>query len=164
MLPCLFRKCSCLHKDSHLKNKKPGSKAYERFDKYNATCTIGAASAAGASSLNQRNGLLEFVNELDNWDAKHAPGKRPSQEGTPDREASERANVAATSSQALQQNMALEPHSLEVDKIEMSPAALQTLRMMMRGGNHEWQGGGRLTYVVAHAHEDRHRTRSRNAT
>lgn len=105
--------------------KVPGSKAWDRSEKYKAAKTVMEAKELKASWQDMTSdfdkGFLKFVTS--EMEVDHVSSKRGPQEGTPDREALARSKAAARSS---------EEEKFELSKVEMSAATIQTLRMMLR--------------------------------
>ena len=118
--------------------KKPGSKAYERYDKYKAAKTIGEAQSLGANWQDLTGDFEKAYLTLckTNDDASMSANTRGAQQGTPDREASDRAKMPATASTGANPSRAMipvsEPRKLDLDKVEISSATMQAFRMMMR--------------------------------
>ena len=114
--------------------KKPGSKAFGRFDRYKTATTIRDATAKGA---NWQDLTADFEREYLKIPAlmpvdEAGPGstKRSAPEGTPDREAGARSKMHSTTSIVPK---ALVPEASEpVTKVEMSAATIAALRAMMR--------------------------------
>ena len=109
--------------------KTPGSKAYQRYDKYKSSNTIGEATQQGANwqdlTVDFEKGWLTMPDSPNIMDVDAPSGaKRAHTEGTPDREATSRAK-------ALAREADHHPH-VETQKIEMSPATITALRMMLR--------------------------------
>ena len=109
--------------------KKPGSKAFERFDRY-----IGDATAKGANWQDLTADFEKEYLKIPDLVALDAAGsgstKRTVPEGTPDREADARSKMQSTTTIVPK---ALIPESIEpVSKVEMSAATIAALRAMMR--------------------------------
>ena len=109
--------------------KTPGSKAYQRYDKYKSSHTIGEATHQGANwqdlTVDFEKGWLTTPDSPGIMDLDVPSGaKRAHTEGTPDREANSRAKALAREAE-LQQHV-------ETQKVEMSPATITALRMMLR--------------------------------
>ena len=114
--------------------KKPGSKAFERFDRYKTATTIGDATAKGANWQDLTGDFeKEYLKIPDLMLVDEAgPGstKRAAPEGTPDREADARSKMSSTTTIVPK---ALIPEASEpVSKVEMSAATIAALRGMMR--------------------------------
>eukprot|EP00438_Fugacium_kawagutii_P021130 Skav213920 [mRNA] locus=scaffold1439:281483:285889:+ [translate_table: standard] len=117
--------------------KKIGSKAHERYEKYKAATSIGEAHANGAKwddlTTDFDKAYLKFRDVEDS--AMSSAPKRAAPEGTPDREAEARAKQQLTEvvKKTLGESAAdVAPKGVETNKIEMNPATIQALRMMMR--------------------------------
>ena len=114
--------------------KKPGSKAFERFDRYKTATTIGDATAKGANWQDLTGDFeKEYLKIPDLMPVDAAgPGstKRAAPEGTPDREADATSKMSSTTTIVPK---ALIPEASEpVSKVEMSAATIAALRGMMR--------------------------------
>ena len=104
-------------------SKTPGSKAYQRYDKYKSSNTIGQATHQGTNwqdlTVDFEKGWLTTPDSpsIMEVDVAHT-------EGTPHREATSRAKALARETE----------HHLHVEtqKVEMSPATIMALRMMLR--------------------------------
>ena len=112
--------------------KKPGSKAWDRYEAYKGTTTIAQATEnkAGWQDLTAdfEKGFLKIMQEMD-VDTAQGSTKRPAPEGTPDREAQ-----ARTKAQASELMPRILPTEVQdpVSKVEMSAATIATLRAVMR--------------------------------
>ena len=112
--------------------KKPGSKAWDRYEAYKGTTTIAQATEnkAGWQDLTAdfEKGFLKIMQEMD-VDTAQSSTKRPAPEGTPDREAQ-----ARTKAQASDLMPRILPTEVQdpVSKVEMSAATIATLRAVMR--------------------------------
>ena len=109
--------------------KTPGSKAYQRYDKYKSSNTIGEATHQGANwqdlTVDFEKGWLTIPESPGIMEVDVASGaKRAHTEGTPDREATSRAKALARETEHHQH--------VETQKVEMSPATIMALRMMLR--------------------------------
>ena len=109
--------------------KTPGSKAYQRYDKYKSSNTIGEATHQGANwqdlTVDFEKGWLTTPDSPGIMEVDVASGaKRAHTEGTPDREATSRAKALARETEHHQH--------VETQKVEMSPATIMALRMMLR--------------------------------
>ena len=109
--------------------KTPGSKAYQRYDKYKSNNTIGEVTQQGANwqdlTVDFEKGWLTTPDSPGIMDVDAPSGaKRAHTEGTPDREATIRAKTLAREAEHHQQ--------VETQKIEMSSATITALRMMLR--------------------------------
>ena len=109
--------------------KTPGSKAYQRYDKYKSSNTIGEATQQGANwqdlTVDFEKGWLTTPDSPGIMDVDAPSGaKRAHTEGTPDREATIRAKALAREAEHHQQ--------VETQKIEMSSATITASRMMLR--------------------------------
>ena len=114
--------------------KKPGSKAFERFDRYKMATTIGDATAKGANWQDLPADFEKEYLKIPDLMALDAAGsgstKRTAPEGTPDREADARSKMQSSTTIIPK---ALIPESSEpVSKVEMSAATIAALRAMMR--------------------------------
>ena len=114
--------------------KKPGSKSWDRYEKYKASDTVGAASSLGASwsdiSGDFERGYLTFKDE-------NMPGvsKRGAPNGTPDREAQTRAKHKprdATSNPLMLALPSETSSNTGSAQLEMSAATIATFRAIMR--------------------------------
>eukprot|EP00438_Fugacium_kawagutii_P009487 Skav204860 [mRNA] locus=scaffold1883:198033:203581:+ [translate_table: standard] len=121
--------------------KKIGSKAHERYEKYKAATSIGEAHANGAKwddlTTDFDKAYLKFRDVEDS--AMSSAPKRAAPEGTPGREAEARAKQQLTgvAPRTLEKTLGgsaadVAPKGVETNKIEMNPATIQALRMMMR--------------------------------
>ena len=114
--------------------KKPGSKAFERFDRYKTATTIGDATAKGANWQDLTGDFEKESLKIPDLMLVDAAGpgstKRAAPEGTPDREADARSKMGSTTTIVPK---ALIPEVSEpVSKVEMSAATIAALRGMMR--------------------------------
>ena len=114
--------------------KKPGSKAFERFDRYKTATTIGDATAKGANWQDLTGDFEKEYLKIPDLMLVDAAGpgstKRAVPEGTPDREADARSKMGSTTTIVPK---ALIPEVSEpVSKVEMSAATIAALRGMMR--------------------------------
>ena len=114
--------------------KKPGSKAFERFDRYKTATTIGDATAKGANWQDLTGDFEKEYLKIPDLMLVDAAGpgstKRAAPEGTPDREADARSKMGSTTTIFPK---ALIPEVSEpVSKVEMSAATIAALRGMMR--------------------------------
>ena len=114
--------------------KKPGSKAFERFDRYKMATTIGDATAKGANWQDLTADFEKEYLKIPDLMALDAAGsgstKRTAPEGTPDREANARSKMQSTTTIVPKASI---PESSEpVSKVEMSAATIAALRAMMR--------------------------------
>ena len=114
--------------------KKPGTKSWERYDKYKSAGSVGQATSLGASwsdlSTDFEKGYLTFKDE-------NTPGaaKRGAPDGTPDREAHNRAKhkPKEPSPKPLMLGMASDVvGSAGSAPLEMSAATVATFRAIMR--------------------------------
>ena len=114
--------------------KKPGSKSWDRYEKYKASDTVGAASSLGASwsdiSGDFERGYLTFKDE-------DMPGvsKRGAPNGTPDREAQNRAKHKPRDASSNPLMLALPSETSSNTgsaQLEMSAATIATFRAIMR--------------------------------
>ena len=112
--------------------KKPGSKAWDRYEAYKGTTTIAQATEnkAGWQDLTAdfEKGFLKIMQEME-VEAAQGSTKRPAPEGTPDREA--QARTKAQASDLMPRTL---PTKVEdpISKVEMSAATIATLRAVMR--------------------------------
>ena len=114
--------------------KKPGSKAFERFDRYKTATTIGDATNKGANWQDLTTDFeKEFLKIPDLMPVDAAgPGstKRGAPAGTPDREADARSKMH--SSAAMVPKILIPEANDPISKVEMSAATITALRAMMR--------------------------------
>ena len=117
--------------------KSPGSKAYQRYDKYKGSTTIQDATQNGANwqdiTVDFEKGWLVVEGFTGVMEVDEAGGaKRTHPEGTPDREASTRARPHAR--EAPPTTLSNRPNNAEIEthKVEMSAATMAAFRMMMR--------------------------------
>ena len=117
--------------------KSPGSKAYQRYEKYKGSTTIQDATQNGANwqdiTVDFEKGWLVVEDLADLMVIEEAGGaKRTHPEGTPDREASTRARPHAR--EAPPTTLSSRHHNAEIEtqKVEMSAATMAAFRMMMR--------------------------------
>ena len=112
--------------------KKPGSKAWDRYEAYKGTTTIAQATEnkAGWQDLTAdfEKGFLKIMSEMD-VDTTQGATKRPAPEGTPDREA--QARTKAQASEVMPRILPTEVQD-PISKVEMSAATIATLRAVMR--------------------------------
>ena len=112
--------------------KKPGSKAWDRYEAYKGTTTIAQATEnkAGWQDLTAdfEKGFLKIMQEMD-VDTAQGSTKRPAPEGTPDREA--QARTKAQASDLMPRALPTEVQE-PISKVEMSAATIATLRAVMR--------------------------------
>ena len=112
--------------------KKPGSKAWDRYEAYKGTTTIAQATEnkAGWQDLTAdfEKGFLKIMSEM-GVDTTQGATKRPAPEGTPDRE-----TQARTKAQASEVMPRILPTEVQdpISKVEMSAATIATLRAVMR--------------------------------
>ena len=112
--------------------KAPGTKAWDRYEKYKRATTVAEAKdkKAGWQDLTSdfEKGFLKFVG-VEHMDTSGSAVKRPAPEGTPHKEAQARSKS---------QPVDLVPRVLPteapdaISKVEMSAATIATLRMVMR--------------------------------
>ena len=111
--------------------KKPGSKAWDRYEAYKGTTTIAQATEnkAGWQDLTAdfEKGFLKIMSEM--VDTTQGATKRPAPEGTPDREA--QARTKAQASEVMPRILPTEVQD-PISKVEMSAATIATLRAVMR--------------------------------
>ena len=114
--------------------KKPGSKAFERFDRYKTATTIGDATHKGANWQDLTTDFeKEFLKipDLMPVDAEGQIGtKRGAPAGTPDREADARSKMH--SSATMVPKVLIPEANDPISKVEMSAATITALRAMMR--------------------------------
>ena len=114
--------------------KKPGSKAFERFDRYKAATTIGDATNKGANWQDLTTDFeKEFLKipDLIPSDVDGQGGtKRGAPAGTPDREADARSKMH--SSATMVPKVLIPEANDPISKVEMSAATITALRAMMR--------------------------------
>ena len=112
--------------------KKPGSKAWDRYEAYKGTTTIAQATGnkAGWQDLTAdfEKGFLKIMQEMD-VDTAQRTTKRPAPEGTPDREVQTR--MKAQASDLMPRILPREMQD-PVSKVKMSAATIATLRAVMR--------------------------------
>ena len=113
----------------------PGSKAFQRYEKYKPSKTVGEAMGAGANwqdiTGDFERGLLVVV-DVD-MPGEGGPGssvKRGAPDGTPDREASARAK--APLKEVVPRSVLNDGMEIETSRVEMSSATIAALRSMMR--------------------------------
>ena len=118
--------------------KKPGSKAWERYEKHKTAQTIGDAVALGAQWQDLRADFDKKFLRFSDADMPPA-SKRAAPDGAPDREAQNRAKHKPSQAVAplamIMQPQASTP--MASSQVEMSAATMQTLRAMMREELHE---------------------------
>lgn len=109
--------------------KKPGSKAWERYEKYKGAKTVGETQALGAKwedlTGDFENKYLKITELKENEHSSSA--KRAAPIGTPDREAMARSKQPSTEVQPLGMGSEME---METAKVETNHATIQALRMM----------------------------------
>lgn len=116
--------------------KTPGSKAFQRYEKYKGSTTIGETMGHGANwqdiSGDFERQVLTIVNAetMEEVGATSSAPKRGPPEGTPDREALSRAKVPAK--EVAPKVLLQEGIATETNKIEMSAATIAAMRAMMR--------------------------------
>ena len=115
--------------------KKPGSKAWERFEKYKGAHTIAEAQTHGAK-WEDLSGDFEkdYMKFTDLHDVEMVSStKRAAPSGTPDREAESRAKQSYTElvPKALNTEMT-RSDAITTNKVEFSAATMSALRTMMR--------------------------------
>ena len=109
--------------------KKPGSRAWDRYEAYKGTTTIAQATENKQDlTADFEKGFLKIMPEMD-VDTTQGATKRPVPEGTPDREAQ-----ARTKAQASDLMPRIFPTEVQepISKVEMSAATIATLRAVMR--------------------------------
>ena len=113
--------------------KKPGSKSFERFDRYKTATTIGDATTKGANwqdlSTDFEKGYLKVPHLMDADAQGSGSTKRTAPEGTPDREAEARSKMPSTE---LMPRALVQENQDPISKVEMSAATISALRTMMR--------------------------------
>ena len=115
--------------------KTPGSKAFQRYDKYKPSKTVGEAMGAGANwqdiTGDFERGLLVVVDvDMPGEGGAGSSVKRGAPEGTPDREASARAK--APLKELVPRSVLNDGMEIETSRVEMSSATIAALRSMMR--------------------------------
>ena len=115
--------------------KTPGSKAFQRYEKYKRSKMVGEAMGAGANWQDITGdiecGLLVVV-DVD-MPGEGGPGssvKRGAPDGTPDREAS--ALAKAPLKEVVPRSVLNDGMEIETSRVEMSTATIAALRSMMR--------------------------------
>ena len=112
--------------------KKPGTKAWDRYETYKGTTTIAQATENKASwqdlTGDFEKGFLKIMQEME-IEAAQGSTKRPAPEGTPDREA--QARTKAQASDLMPRTLPTEVQD-PISKVEMSAATIATLRAVMR--------------------------------
>ena len=110
--------------------KKPGSKAWERFEKYKKAKTIGEATTLGAQ---WQDISADFEKEFLTFADVDMPvlSKRSAPDGTPDKEAKARSRPRPAQ---VHEGAVSAPSNQEVanTQLEMSAATISILRTMMR--------------------------------
>ena len=112
--------------------KAPGTKAWDRYEKYKKATTVAEAKDKKAGWLDLTSdfekGFLKFVG-VEQMDTSGSAVKRPAPEGTPDKEAQ-----ARSKSQPVDLVPRVLPTEVPdaISKVEMSAATIATLRMVMR--------------------------------
>ena len=117
--------------------KSPGSKAYQRYEKYKGSTTIQDATQHGANwqdiTVDFEKGWLVVEGFTELMEVEEAGGaKRTHPEGTPDREASTRARPQAREAVPTALSNRTNNAEIETHKVEMSAATMAAFRMMMR--------------------------------
>ena len=114
--------------------KKPGSKAFERCDRYKTATTIGHATSKGANWQDLTTDFeKEFLKipDLMPVDAEGSGGtKRGAPAGTPDPEADARSKMHSTA--AMVPKVLIPEANGPISTVEMSAATITALRAMMR--------------------------------
>ena len=118
--------------------KKVGSKAWEGYEKYKTATTVGGATRPRA----QRQDLsADFEKEYLHFkDVDMNPSaKRTAPEGTLDKEGNARAEPSATPLALAMPHHGHSSSGSNINQVEMSAAAMSTLRTMMREELARWK-------------------------